>query len=273
MLEHRVLLESPIARVAEVRCPGGHAWSPEEQVGPASVVLVRRGVFFRRADGRSALADVTTGYVQLPGQCQQIAHPVGGDVCTSIGLPVELAQRFAAAPRLAVPPAADLAHRRLLAATRTDGRPQPATRTDRGSWPAERTDRCPRLAEPDGSDLVAELIGALLPAPDGVSAPAIDDVRALLHTDPTLDLTALAAAVGWSPWHLSRVFHRATGDTINRYRRRLRVRAALDHLPTADNLAGLAAYVGFADQAHMTRAVRAETGNTPAALRRALHKQ
>jgi AraC-like DNA-binding protein len=51
------------------------------------------------------------------------------------------------------------------------------------------------------------------------------------------------------------------------------VRAALDELPDTPDLADLAVRVGFADQAHMTRAVRAETGATPAALRRALHKQ
>lgn len=238
-----MLLESPLARVAAVRCPGGPSWSPEEQVSAASVVLVRRGVFRRRADGRSEVVDVTTGYVQLPGECQQIAHPSGGDVCTSLGVPPDLAHRLAAGGRLRVSPAADLVHRRLLAA-----------------------------AGPDRADLVAELLAALLPEPDPGPAPAVDDVRALLHTDPGLDLSALAAAVGWSPWHLSRVFHRVTGSTINQYRRRLRVRAALDALPGCRDLAGLAGRVGFADQAHLTRAVRAETGDTPAALRRALER-
>jgi AraC-like DNA-binding protein len=93
-----------------------------------------------------------------------------------------------------------------------------------------------------------------------------------LHSDPTAGLTALAAAAGWSPWYLSRAFHAATGLTLTAYRRRLRVRAALDDLardpPPA--LAGLALRHGFADQSHLTRAVRAETGHPPAALRRLL---
>jgi AraC-like DNA-binding protein len=250
VLKHRVLLESPLTRVAAVRCPGGHAWSPEEQVAGAAIVLVRRGVFFRRAGGRSALADVTTGYVQLPGECQQIAHPAGGDVCTSVGVPDDLAARFG---RVVVTARADLAHRRLLAAD-----------------PSDR------------ADLVADLIVALLPAPlistrlpaPGFRdpSPAIDEVRALLHADPAADLTTLASAVGWSPWHLSRIFHRTIGCTLSAYRRRLRVRAVLDELPGAPGLAALAASAGFADQAHMTRAVRAETGRTPAALRKALHQ-
>jgi len=239
VLEHRVLLESPLARVAAVRCPGGHAWSPEEQVDGAALVLIRRGVFLRRADGRAALADVTTGYRQRRGEAQQIAHPGGGDVCTSIHISDELADRFG--PFVRVSPIADLAHRRLLAAA-----------------PADR------------ADLVADLIAALLPASSAAAHPAIDDVRALLHLDPSRDLGALAAAVGWSPWYLSRTFHRVTGCTLNSYRRRLRVRAALDELPHSSDLAGVAVRVGFADQAHMTRAVRAETGRTPAALRRDL---
>ncbi len=245
MLVRRVLLESTFARVATVGCPGVPAWSPEEHVTGAAVVLVRRGVFVRRADGRSALADVTTGYLQRPGEIQQIAHPAGGDVCTAIAVSEDLADRFAHAGRVTVSPAADLAHRRLLAA---GGR---------------------------SPDLAADLIAALLPAPRRLAPPPapIDDVRALLHIDPARDLTGLAAAVGWSPWHLSRMFHRATGCTLGAYRRRLRIRAALDEITgdASPGLAAVAVHNGFADQAHMTRAIRAETGSTPAALRRDLH--
>ncbi len=232
------MVESPFATVAAVRCPGaGHGWSAEEQVSGTAVVLVRRGVFRRRVDGRSSLVDVTLGYRQLPGEMQQVAHPAGGDVCTSIGLPGELAERFAGLVR--VPPAADLAHRRLLAA--------PAVPTDR-------------------ADLAAELIAALLPgasaSPTRPVAPAVDEVRFLLHGDASRDLATLAATVGWSPWHLSRTFHRATGVTLSRYRRRLRVRAALDEITSVarPRLAEIAVRAGFADQAHMTRAIRAETG-------------
>jgi AraC-like DNA-binding protein len=245
VLQSRVLLESPVATVAAVRCAAvGHGWSPEEQVARSAVVLVRRGVFRRRADGRVALADATTGYLQRPGECQQIAHPAGGDVCTSIGVGDELAERFAAGGVITVPPAADLAHRLLLAAP-----------------------------PPDRAGHAAELIAALLPGEIHCSR-SVDDVRELLHTEPGRDLTALAAAVGWSPWHLSRVFHRATGIRLTAYRHRLRVRAALDDLAEepGTGLAGLAARHGFADQAHMTRSIRAETGGTPAALRRRLSR-
>ncbi|GIM90728.1 helix-turn-helix domain-containing protein [Paractinoplanes toevensis] len=245
MLDRSLLVETPFARVVTVHCPGGRAgWSPEEEVTGASLVLVRRGVFLRSADGRAAVADVTIGYLQRPGQCQRVAHPGGPDVCTSVGIGDDLADRFAhARTHVHVSPAADLAHRRLRAA-----------------------------AAADRADLAADLIAALLPTDSGPAAlpAAIDDVRARLHADPAGDLAGLAAAVGWSPWHLSRMFRRATGCTLSTYRRRLRVRAALDELPDAPDLAALAIRTGFADQSHMTRAIRLETGRTPAVLSREL---
>jgi AraC-like DNA-binding protein len=243
MLDFRAVCTTGWTRATAVRCPGGHP--AEEPVTAAAVVLVRRGVFVRHAGGRAVLADVTTGYLQRPGETQRISHPRGGDVCTSLTVPPELADRFAAAGPVRVPPAADLIHRRLLAA--------PA-----GERP----------------DLVGELLAALLPATAVTRSahPVVEGVRELLHTDPALGLTALAASAGWSPWHLSRSFRQVTGSTLSAYRGRLRVRAAIDDL-TADpgaGLAAIAARAGFADQAHMTRAIRAETGESPAALRRRL---
>jgi AraC-like DNA-binding protein len=49
---------------------------------------------------------------------------------------------------------------------------------------------------------------------------------------------------------------------------RLRARAALERLAGGeDDLARLAADVGFADQSHLCRVVRAETGQVPSVLR------
>ncbi|MEU4560414.1 AraC family transcriptional regulator [Actinoplanes sp. NPDC023936] len=220
-----------------VRCAGAGRWSAEEAVTRPALVLVRRGRFVRRVNGRARLADVTTGYVQHPGEVQQVAHPAGGDVCTAIGLPEEIADQFPT-HLVRVTSAADLLHRRLLRAV-------------------------------ERNELVAELVGSLLPVP-ALPHPVVEDVRELVHADPALDLTALAAAVGWSPWHLSRAFRLATGDTLRAYRRRLRVRAALDELDGGGGLASVAARTGFADQAHMTRAISAETGMPPGALRRTL---
>jgi AraC-like DNA-binding protein len=244
VLEHHGLLDSPSLRLAAVRCRGGPAWSAEEPVTTPAVVLVRRGVFLRRVDGVASTADTTTGYVQRPGEHQQVSHPAGGDVCTTLTVPPDLADRVAHAGPVTVSAAADLAHRRLLA----------RSHAGRG----------------DLQDLATDVLAALLPAP----APrhrGVERVRAALSTDPDLPLDDLAALAGWSPWHLSRSFHRVTGLTISAYRLRLRVRRVLDALADGDDPAGLAELArraGFADQAHMSRALRREIGSSPGAARR-----
>jgi AraC-like DNA-binding protein len=56
--------------------------------------------------------------------------------------------------------------------------------------------------------------------------------------------------------------------TLSRYRIRLRASAALERLAAGQrSLATLAADLGFADQAHLTRTLRAETGLPPGRLR------
>ena len=257
VLERRALVESPSLTLAAVGCPGGAAWSPEEPVTVPAVVLVRRGIFLRRVDGVVSAADTTTGYVQRPGETQQVTHPAGGDVCTTIAVPPELADRLAHAGPLAVSPAADLGHRRLLAESRSGGAGRPGH--------ARMT------------DLAAQVIDALLPGTRPAAGPGrsgrharVDDVRAALHTDPALALDDLAEVAGWSAWYLSRTFREVTGLTIGAYRRRLRIRAALDALTDGDPLASVAVRTGFADQAHMTRALHREIGTSPAVVRRLL---
>ena len=67
------------------------------------------------------------------------------------------------------------------------------------------------------------------------------------------------------------MFAAAAGHPISRHRMRLRARAALERLAGGDDdLAGLAADLGFADQSHLCRVMRAATGDTPGALRSAL---
>jgi AraC-like DNA-binding protein len=245
MLTHTVLVADPDLRVAAVSCSGPARWSAEEEVGTSAVVLVRRGVFARRADGRAGVADPVQGYVQRPGEVQQVAHPAGADTCTTISIAPGLADRLGRAGPVIVSPAADLAHRRLV------GRAVSGT---------------------DLADLATDLIGQLLPPP--ARRPhhrAVDDVRIALRTDPGASLDDLAELAGCSRWHLSRTFHQVTGLTINAYRLRLRARAVLAELgDSSDGLAELAARAGFADQAHLSRTMRRELGRSPGEIRKLL---
>jgi AraC-like DNA-binding protein len=96
--------------------------------------------------------------------------------------------------------------------------------------------------------------------------------REALTADPgALGLGDLARLVGASPHHLSRVFQAETGVSLSRFRNRLRVRRALERLAAGEtSLARLAADLGFADHAHLTRTVREQLGHTPTQLRRML---
>ena len=83
-------------------------------------------------------------------------------------------------------------------------------------------------------------------------------------------LFGLAELLGASPYRLSRAFPRELGVSVTKYRNRVRVGRALDQLDRDESsLADMAAALSFADQAHLTRTVRAHLGQTPAALRRA----
>jgi AraC-like DNA-binding protein len=108
--------------------------------------------------------------------------------------------------------------------------------------------------------------------------------RAALATPPRDDLpdqlaAALAAgAVGslraWAERHgvaretASRAFTAAYGVDARRFRAELRARAAwLAITTTSASLAEIAYATAYADQAHMSRGVRAHTGRSPAAWR------
>jgi AraC-like DNA-binding protein len=103
---------------------------------------------------------------------------------------------------------------------------------------------------------------------DGVAA-----AREVIAGNPRVGLVELARSVAISPHHLSRIFSHCTGESISRYRNRIRVRFALDRLADGEeSLAQLAADLGFADQAHLTRVIRSEVNQAPSHLRPLLRR-
>jgi AraC-like DNA-binding protein len=253
-----------VVSTAEIAVGDAHCCAPPgpfaapETVDETSLVLVRRGVFRRRTAAGEFTLDPTLAYCARGGEMQQFAHPcAGGDATTLIQVSETLAAALAPElPRvpLTVPPGTYVAHRALLAGVRT---------RDPDLW-------VERAIVVFASALAAA--GEAAPPPRGPARRRlVDDTRAVLAERPDAELPAVARAVGASPWHLSRLFREQTGTTISAHRARLRTRAAVERLAGGEtNLAGLAADLGFADHAHLTRTVKRETGHTPRALRRFL---
>lgn len=265
MLRALELLKARDVWVTAYQCDGtDHGWSDEEPVDSLAVVLVRSGVFRRRVDGVELLADPMVGYVQRQGSVEQIAHPCGGDLCTVIGLSRRLNESMNGPRRLRpgspvfVSPALDLAHRSLLSSIR------------------QSPDQF-ELAE-QATALAGELVESGQETPENTRPRTAalyqrltDRVREALDEDAHLGLEELAAMNDVSTYQLSRIFRAVTGTTLSKYRIRLRARLAVDRIANGErNLALVAADVGFADQAHMTRTLRQEIEMTPGRLRNAL---
>lgn len=95
-----------------------------------------------------------------------------------------------------------------------------------------------------------------------------DALAAALEANTECSIGDWARAAGLHPAAASRGFLRAYGVSPKRYRLEARTRAALRSLPGwRGTLAALAADHGFADQAHLARAVVSIAGAPPAALR------
>lgn len=252
------LLTGPDLTLSEVSCREHHAgWSaPEAPSALHVLVLVRRGRFRRR--GREGVADVDPhlGYLTTPGHEERFAHPAGGDVCTAVGITPRffeaLLGRGVAGSAVYVDARVELLHRRVLAAT-TAGDPDYAVVEQLLGLLAAAAVRGEPVARPSAADralaaAAREALAAAHPAASG--------------------LLSLAALLQVSPYRLSRAFSKEFGVSITRYRNRVRVGEALRRLAGgASDLAGLAADLGFADQAHLNRVIRQQVGETPGALR------
>ena len=112
------------------------------------------------------------------------------------------------------------------------------------------------------------------PAPVGF-APALgeadwpDLLASALRQNPALAIGGWAADHGLQPGTVSRGFAQTYGVTPARYRLGIRIKGAVASLRRGEApLADIAFANGFADQPHMTRAIRAAVGSTPAEIRR-----
>ncbi|WP_235732497.1 helix-turn-helix domain-containing protein [Mycolicibacterium septicum] len=268
MLTAQTLISRPDFSIATWSCTGEHAdWSEPERPVDGRFVLVRSGSFHRRGSGGAVEHDATLGYLGAPGEPEHFAHPHGGDACTSLQLTAENWWQLAGEPKRIGPATVyvdarlELAHRRLLAAGHADPDYQLAEGLVRLVGTALRS--AAQRPIPAGSP--ARL------AERRLVARARDAIRQA--DDAAGGLFPLATALGVSPYRLSRSFSNELGVSVTRYRNRVRVGWALDRLHRGEStMADVAASLGFADQAHFCRTVRAHIGWTPTATRRELRR-
>jgi AraC-like DNA-binding protein len=120
-----------------------------------------------------------------------------------------------------------------------------------------------RRAERSGSAAVEFLLSSLMPAPSA-QADWPDALAADMIRDPSVSLADWGVAKGITPWAISRGFKQVFGVSPSAFRARARARLAWSAIREGDeHLAQLAVRLGFADQSHMTRGVKAVTGLTP----------
>ena len=130
----------------------------------------------------------------------------------------------------------------------------------------------------DPGELVRRI--AAIAAPDGGSWPqfsrsishAIEHLG--VHFGDDLSVDGLAEVIGISGSHLAHLFRAETGTTVRDYLSRVRVEVARDLLcHTDENLAEIAAFVGFFDASHLSRVFQQIRGKRPSDYRRASMKR
>lgn len=106
----------------------------------------------------------------------------------------------------------------------------------------------------------------------GAEPRAVAEIRAYLEERyaERITLSQLAARAGLSPFHLVRVFRRATGIPPHAYLESVRIRHAQRLLERGEPTAAVAYATGFASQSHFTERFRRTIGVTPSRYRQML---
>jgi AraC family transcriptional regulator len=241
VLHVRPVFTGPLVRVADVICcaPRGGCGAEEHSTAP-QVVVPRRGVFTLHRGQQTVTVDAMTAVV-LHGE-YRVSHPAdGGDRCTVLAFAPELHEEA-------------LRDARILRAT-------------------QRLAITHASEQLEAEEQALHLLAALAAAPPLRATPRVQEVRELLAARPTQrwTLTDIGLAVHASPYHLARQFRAATGQTIARHLLGLRLALALDRLQEGeDDLARLAADLGFAGHSHFTERFRRAYGTTPSQARKIL---
>ncbi|MCC7173481.1 MAG: helix-turn-helix transcriptional regulator [Planctomycetes bacterium] len=274
--------EGRVLRSGEYRC--GHTnvnLGGERHVPYVSLTITRHGAYCKHGRNGKTLLDTQRVAFFNPGETYRSSHPLGcgdhgefldvrQDVVDDVVLALEPSLRDRSTGPFPwddgpLAPAAALELERLIA----------AQNAPKDVDALELEERWLALFERFVADAVAarerrpHAPSRRRFSPHGVG-DAVLAARALVATRCTesSSLTELAAAVGSSPFHLSRSFRALVGVPLFRYREHCRLRLALERLRAgARDLTQLALELGFSSHSHFTHRFRAVFGLTPTQLR------
>lgn len=143
----------------------------------------------------------------------------------------------------------------------------------------EHSGACPLFVDALEQAFAVHLLRAYTTRPPPPPQPTGSDKRIARAIDyletnisSRIGLAELAEAACLSPYHFSRCFRAATGESAHAYLMRRRVERARQLIASGErSLAHVAYACGFASQAHLTTAFKRRTGLTPGEFRQSFN--
>jgi AraC family transcriptional regulator len=264
----RCLFDLPVGLVEDVSSPGTgvengtQAFSPDFQVA-----LPYRGLFVWHVGHDEVVGDANQAIFVTAGEASRLSQPLAGGFAELIFTP-------------AGGVVAELSH----ATGRSLRKHDLFIRRSRRLSPGLQTFRALFLrwaSGPSEVDLLAaeELVLALLRSALKLDGPLpragqptqrlIRRTKAYLEAElaQPIRLTDVGRAVGASPAYLTHVFRQVEGVPLHQYLTQLRLARALEELPEADDLTGLALELGFSSHSHFSASFHRAFGTTPSEFR------
>jgi AraC family transcriptional regulator len=281
-LARKVLFAGPLVRLVDVCCrESSSARSGEERAEAHQLIVVRSGVFIKHAAAalrQDLVAEPMHGLLLNRDESFRISHPApGGDDCTVLELSTEavgdvvgsLEERLRDRPETPF----RITHALFTAPMRLELHQLPS---------GAARDLDPLAQEERLLTLLGQFVAGGYRAHGRPLAPRreetrrarrelVEQTRFVLSRAPAepWSLSRLAREVASSPYHLTRVFHTATGMPIHRYLRELRLAVALEHLTGGGGrLTAIALAAGFASHSHFATAFRRAFGMPPSVVAR-----
>jgi AraC family transcriptional regulator len=266
--EVQLLLQTPVVRVHDVRCPGGSAHRGDPETSTRThLVFPYRGSYVRHVGDDASVADAGQVLLFNADEPYQVSHPhPGGDA--SLVLEIEDAMLRELSPPSLLHDGPGLRFR--VQRLGIDPRAQALVALLRHSL-REGT------AEPlEGESLALVLASRALGTRTAHAAGAGASRRHLVERTKLVlagdlarrwTLAEIAAEVGVSPVYLTQTFRAVEGVPLYRYQMRLRLARALDLLPEREDLAALAQDLGFSSHSHFAAAFQQAYRRTPSQFR------